>query len=826
MKKRLILSLLCVVMLAALLAVNVFAGKPDEILYIDGTKKSTTVAVNDLEEGVTVEKWISDNTQVATVEKVTEKSATVTAVAVGECEIEARLSNSTYRTYSIRVQHKAVTEIVISKQPANVSYHAGEAFDPTNMVITAQFDNGEPVTITDSKDFTWLPKTFSEGDKYVTIYYGGQSATVYVSVKAATIKSISFPKNFKTEYEVGEKAEVEYMNVTYADGTTGVITTGFTQSPSATTALDEDVTKITVKLDEDTTIKATLDITVGDAKEMLDPDDFITFVMKKEGYPIGYNFKITDVDYLQYSGSRTKTLKQTYFADYGNTFSLEVLDNDGDRKATKSKRTVLESADILVDKKTDKQIFALALFIDDKKEFEITSTVQEDGSVAFTYNGKEVTTYEKLTDALNATVKQDKEVKDIFTLSEFVNSKYPLVLTMGKDESLTTVKEFSPAICDVEIDLNGHAISLNLNTIAIDRDDKTNTVTFVNSGKTDATVKYYDQDGSPSKPKYTVTLKKGEELVFSYDKALPGVYTIKIETDGKGHVANGANSLTAIEELTAAKGESVTLRIIPNTDYEIDKVTYNNKDVTADKNYSVQSTGNVTYALFDVKEIGEDGMLSVTFKAKEEEVAWTNPFTDVSKAADYYDAVRFVTTRDPYLFKGTDTDKFSPSSTMTRAMFVTVLGRLAGISENTAKARYGTTSEFKDCQAANNARYGYFSYAVPYIAWANEIGLVEGYGDGNFGPENPITHQQMYTIMVRYAKLVAKKSFNVSGVKLNVLDKTDVADWAMEGVQYATKYTFLVTKNGFITPKDNAKRSELAVLLRSFCLNVLGEEDK
>ena len=99
--------------------------------------------------------------------------------------------------------------------------------------------------------------------------------------------------------------------------------------------------------------------------------------------------------------------------------------------------------------------------------------------------------------------------------------------------------------------------------------------------------------------------------------------------------------------------------------------------------------------------------------------AWENPFVDVPAGAWYYDAVEYVATQG--LFSGTGEDTFSPHSPMTRAMFVTVLGKFAQVDASAYQSPV-----FQD--VAPEAYYG------PYVAWAAETGLVSGVGGGRLCP--------------------------------------------------------------------------------------------
>ena len=829
MKKRLILSLVCVVMLAAVLALNIAADTP-VTLYIGNGQVGSCPAMAALTGDQTVAEWYSKNTTIATVAPNADNNvyATITAVSVGECEVVVELNDGSKQTFVVTVEAPVCTELKIKTPPTKTSYHIGDAFDPTGLQLEVLYSFGPSTLVSDSREFTWLPKTFSADDTVVHVIYfsedgGTVQADIPVTVSEVAAKSIAFLNGFKTEYKVDETVKVESAKVTYMDGTTATITTGFTQTPAATHKLTLDDKTVTITLDADPTIKATKAITVT-GEDMLDPDYVRSFTMKKEGYPVGYTFALTDINYIEYGATAYKTSKlyQTNFSNYGNTFTLEVLDDDADRKS--SKKTTVEAADVFTDRSTGKDSFYLLLTID-KEPLTLVVPVKADTSVVYSYHGSTVATYDTLKEALNYTITQDANVRDYFKLTDFIHdpdatrtNNLPLTLTLSADDTLVGSKNYSPEICDVEIDLNGHTLSLNLNSIVIARADKHNVVTITNTSKTDAKIKYYDQNGSSSTAKYTITVAKGDELVFEYDKNVAGLYTVTINTDKNGHVANGANSLTAVEEVTAVKGDNVVFRIIPNTGYAIDTVKYNGSDVTKTTAYEKKTSGGVDYALYTVKGIDADGTLDVTFFEEEVKEEKVNPFTDVSKNSKYYAAVLFGYYRDPYLIKGTETTKFSPTSTMTRAQFMTVLGRLAEVDIDD----YAAVSEFTDCQPTG-PRYAYFSYAVPYIAWANEVGLIEGYGDGTFGPENPVTHAQMYTIMARYEKYIRNKSLGISTTKITVDDKDEVADWAEEGVKFATKKNLLIVVDNKITPKANAKRSDLAMLLYNYCTKVLGE---
>ena len=163
---------------------------------------------------------------------------------------------------------------------------------------------------------------------------------------------------------------------------------------------------------------------------------------------------------------------------------------------------------------------------------------------------------------------------------------------------------------------------------------------------------------------------------------------------------------------------------------------------------------------------------------------------------------------------GVSDNLFAPGTTTTRAMVVTILWRLEG--EPTVNNRM----DFSDV-AAN-------MWYTEAIRWAASKGIVEGYGD-TFGPNDPITREQMAAIMWRYAKY---KGYDVSvGENTNILsydDAFDVADWAIPAMQWACGAGLI---NGIadgnamnLEPMGNATRAQAAAILQRFCENVANKE--
>ena len=142
-------------------------------------------------------------------------------------------------------------------------------------------------------------------------------------------------------------------------------------------------------------------------------------------------------------------------------------------------------------------------------------------------------------------------------------------------------------------------------------------------------------------------------------------------------------------------------------------------------------------------EYGEPGKVlpshtvEAVFKVSQEEPQpWNNPFTDVPKSAWYYDAVRYV--YEHGLMMGTSPTTFSTEGTTTRGQIVTILWRLEGGSVADYRMNFDDVSPE--------------SYYTEAIRWAASEGVVGGYGNGKFGPNDLITREQFAVILYCYAQ--------------------------------------------------------------------------
>ena len=178
---------------------------------------------------------------------------------------------------------------------------------------------------------------------------------------------------------------------------------------------------------------------------------------------------------------------------------------------------------------------------------------------------------------------------------------------------------------------------------------------------------------------------------------------------------------------------------------------------------------------------------------------WNNPFTDVPSSEWYYDSVKFAYVNG--LMSGTATDRFSPKENTSRAMIVSILHRLEGKPEADAAG-------FADVKAG--------IWYESAVSWAADAGIISGYSDVLFGPEDFITREQLASIMYRYSSV---KGYDTKvSSNLNMFTDADkVSDWANYAMKWAIGSNLLSGKgNGILDPNGYATRAEAAAILKRF----------
>lgn len=187
------------------------------------------------------------------------------------------------------------------------------------------------------------------------------------------------------------------------------------------------------------------------------------------------------------------------------------------------------------------------------------------------------------------------------------------------------------------------------------------------------------------------------------------------------------------------------------------------------------------------------------------------PFIDVDPDSWYYGAVEYA--YENGLMNGVAADQFAPQTTLTRAMMAAVLANLENGSAN-------TSGSFSD--VADGAWY------ADAVNWAAENGIANGYEDGTFRPDAPLTREQMAAFLYNYA---AYKGYDVSATNdlAQFSDAAQVSSWAADVVKWAVGADLLHgVGDDKLAPTGTATRAEVAAILANFCENVadLGADEE
>ena len=177
-----------------------------------------------------------------------------------------------------------------------------------------------------------------------------------------------------------------------------------------------------------------------------------------------------------------------------------------------------------------------------------------------------------------------------------------------------------------------------------------------------------------------------------------------------------------------------------------------------------------------------------------------NPFTDVSEKDWFYNDAMFVYKNG--LMLGTSKTLFSPHGTVTRGMMATILWRMEG-----SLAPKGENS-FTDVEAGR--------WYADAITWAAENGIFAGYSMDKFGPDDPITREQLAAIFYRYADYKGC-DMTAKGELDKFRDAGKVSDYARAAMQWAVGSGLIQGKpDGVLDPQGTATRAEIAAMLHRF----------
>lgn len=181
-----------------------------------------------------------------------------------------------------------------------------------------------------------------------------------------------------------------------------------------------------------------------------------------------------------------------------------------------------------------------------------------------------------------------------------------------------------------------------------------------------------------------------------------------------------------------------------------------------------------------------------------EQPSQTMPFQDVKSSDWCAKAVEYVYSHN--LFSGTSATTFTPNGTMTRGMFVTVLGRMAGVNPDD----HSGETPFSDVPQT--------MYYAPYVQWAARYGITAGTGDGKFSPDAFINRAQMAAFFVRYFEAFQVDYATGANVTTAPADLERTPAYAQDAVLKLWKQGLLNGDGTRFAPEGNATRAQMATL--------------
>ena len=181
---------------------------------------------------------------------------------------------------------------------------------------------------------------------------------------------------------------------------------------------------------------------------------------------------------------------------------------------------------------------------------------------------------------------------------------------------------------------------------------------------------------------------------------------------------------------------------------------------------------------------------------KEKPTVWENPYKDVPEKEWFYEAVKTVTQAG--LMNGVAEDEFAPGMTVTRGMIVTMLYRAEGMPVVINDLAFEDVDEEM--------------YYAGAVAWAHENGIVNGYNETEFAPEESVTREQIATIVFRYAVYKGIEAIELSE-NLFFDDADKISDYAVAPMNWLVgKGIITGYEDGTVKPQGNATRAEVATM--------------
>ncbi len=267
----------------------------------------------------------------------------------------------------------------------------------------------------------------------------------------------------------------------------------------------------------------------------------------------------------------------------------------------------------------------------------------------------------------------------------------------------------------------------------------------------------------------------------AYDSAVYNYYSVTPS-------ASEGGSISPSDKQLVREGTDKTFTITPDSGYEIAYIMLDGKKI---------DTSN-TVTLTNVKA---EHSLYVAFKETGSGVIkYKNPFTDVKSTDWFYEAAMYAYSKG--LIKGISATTFEPNTATSRAMILAILYQM----ENKPAVEGNV-----ELSAAITGKW--YSNA---IMWAAQNGIIKGYGNGEFGPDDKITREQIVTVLYQYAVYKGYKTAALADLS-GYTDSSSVSEWARAAMQWAVAEGLINgIGNSSLAPGGTATRAEITVLIYRF----------
>lgn len=260
--------------------------------------------------------------------------------------------------------------------------------------------------------------------------------------------------------------------------------------------------------------------------------------------------------------------------------------------------------------------------------------------------------------------------------------------------------------------------------------------------------------------------------------------------------ASFGGSINPDNQTVVQPGGAVVFTITPDPGFVISDVVVDGKSIGTPEKYEFTNV-RAAHSIEAVFAASHSSHGHIGCPKDETCPIW--PYTDSIPKSWYHDGVHYCIENG--LTIGTGPAIYEPDIPLSRAMLAQVLYNKSGKPEVTGASEFDDVSE------------GDWQWYWPAVTWGGRNKVVLGYGDGNFGPDDPVTREQLCTMLWRYARGPAA----AVGSNVHFSDSDQVSDWAAEAVRWASSRGIVNGyPDGSFDPKGIASRAEAAQMIMRY----------